>query len=235
MIPWLGSSLQFPPVSQALAEPDGLLAAGGDLSAARLLAAYRGGIFPWYSPGDPILWWSPATRMVLEVNALRTPRSFAKVLRNRRYRVCFNQAFEAVVRACAAPRDGHRGTWIVEDMVQAYLRLHQAGHAHSVETWQDGQLVGGLYAVCVGQMVYGESMFSRVADASKIALAHLARQMQAHGLSLIDCQMHTDHLARLGAAPMPREDFMVALSHRVNLPTPSGLWHYCFDNEPSRP
>ena len=133
MIPWLSPHPSFPPVAQALSEPDGLLAAGGDLSTARLLAAYRRGIFPWYSPGDPILWWSPSQRMVLNTAALRVPRSFAKVLRNRRYQVVFDRDFEAVIRACAAPRDGQHGTWIVEDMIQAYLRLFRAGHAHSVE------------------------------------------------------------------------------------------------------
>jgi leucyl/phenylalanyl-tRNA--protein transferase len=235
MIPWLSPHPSFPPVAQALSEPDGLLAAGGDLSLPRLLAAYRHGIFPWYSPGDPILWWSPSQRMVLNTAQLRVPRSFAKVLRNRRYQVVFDRDFEAVIRACAAPRDGQHGTWIVEDMIQAYLRLFRAGHAHSVETWQDGQLVGGLYAVNVGRMVYGESMFSRAPDASKIALAHLARHLHGHGLDLIDCQMHTGHLASMGARLMLRDDFIAAVAARVAAPVPAGVWEYCFDNEPPRP
>lgn len=235
MIPWLSPHPSFPPVGHALTEPDGLLAAGGDLSVARLLTAYRHGIFPWYSPGDPILWWSPSSRMVLNVAELRVSRSFAKVLRNRAYQVVFDRDFEAVIRACAAPRDGQHGTWIVEDMIQAYLRLFRAGHAHSVETWQDGQLVGGLYTVNVGRMVYGESMFSRAPDGSKIALAHLARHLQAHGLDLIDCQMHTGHLASMGARLMPRDDFIAAVAARVAAPTPAGVWEYCSDNEPPRP
>lgn len=235
MIPWLSAEPVFPSPHLALAEPDGLLAAGGDLSVERLLAGYRLGVFPWYSPGDPVLWWSPSARMTLTPALLRVSRSFAKVLRNRPYQVTIDRDFEAVIRACAAPRDGQRGTWIVEDMIQAYLALFHAGHAHSVEVWQGGRLIGGLYAVSVGRMVYGESMFSRQADASKIALAHLARHVQAHGLDLIDCQMHTDHLARMGACLMSRDAFIAAVAERVRQPVPAGLWEYCVDNEPPRP
>jgi leucyl/phenylalanyl-tRNA--protein transferase len=173
--------------------------------------------------------------MTLTPALLRVSRSFAKVLRNRPYQVTIDRDFEAVIRACAAPRDGQRGTWIVEDMIQAYLALFHAGHAHSVEVWQGGRLIGGLYAVSVGRMVYGESMFSRQADASKIALAHLARHVQAHGLDLIDCQMHTDHLARMGACLMSRDAFIAAVAERVRQPVPAGLWEYCVDNEPPRP
>jgi leucyl/phenylalanyl-tRNA--protein transferase len=178
MIPWLTGNTPFPPVTQALREPNGLLAAGGDLTSARLLEAYRHGIFPWFSPGDPVLWWSPDPRMVLIPDEFKLSDSLEKILRNGAFEVRTDTSFEQVMRACAAPRGGQPGTWIDEQMIAAYCALHRAGYAHSVETWLDGKLVGGLYGVAIGQMFYGESMFSFVSNASKIALAHLTRQLQ---------------------------------------------------------
>ncbi|TCJ16381.1 leucyl/phenylalanyl-tRNA--protein transferase [Parasulfuritortus cantonensis] len=226
MIPWLGLDDPFPDVRRALRDPNGLLAAGADLAPERLLSAYRHGIFPWYGPGEPILWWSPDPRMVLEPAAFKTSRSLAKRLRRPDYEVRVDSDFEAVMRACAAPRPGQRGTWIVEDMVRAYRDLHALGHAHSVETWLDGELVGGLYGVAVGRMFYGESMFSRVSDASKIALAHLCRQLERWGFGLIDCQMETTHLASLGARPIARSEFLDRLRVLVNLPGLPGKWSF---------
>jgi leucyl/phenylalanyl-tRNA--protein transferase len=224
VIPWLGRELAFPPLDSALVEPNGLLAAGGDLSPRRLLAAYRHGIFPWYSEGDPILWWSPDPRMVLVPADLRVHRSLAKSLRNKPCEVRFDTAFEEVIRACAAPREGEPGTWITAEMRAAYVRLHRLGAAHSVEAWIDGELAGGLYGVAIGGMFYGESMFSRVRDASKIALAHLARRLQGAGFGLIDCQMRTDHLASLGAREIPRAEFERRVAELVDYPGRPGPW-----------
>lgn len=219
----------FPSPESALVEPNGLLAVGGDLSPEWLLAAYRQGIFPWFGPGEPILWWSPDPRMVLFPDEFKLSRSLAKRLRRGDYAVRVDTAFESVMRACAEPRDGQRGTWIVEDMIQAYVRLHALGHAHSVETWVDGELVGGLYGVAIGRMFYGESMFTRVTDASKIAFAHLVAQLRRWEFGLIDCQMETAHLASLGARPIPRQEFMKRLEKLINLPGITGQW--CFDHD----
>jgi leucyl/phenylalanyl-tRNA--protein transferase len=224
MIPWLGTDTWFPPVETALAEPNGLLAAGGDLSPRRLLAAYRRGIFPWFAEGDPILWWSPAPRMVLVPAELRITRSLAKTLRNRPYEVRFDAAFAEVMRGCAAPREGQAGTWITADMRAAYTRLHELGYAHSVETWIDGALAGGLYGVAIGRVFFGESMFSAARDASKIAFVHLVRHLEREGFGLVDCQMHTEHLASLGAKEIPREDFSRRLRDLVDYPRSPGRW-----------
>lgn len=214
MIPWLTENAPFPPVTQALKEPDGLLAAGGELTSERLLAAYRRGIFPWFSPGDPLLWWSPDPRMVLFPDEFKLSDSLAKILRSGAFEVRTDTAFEQVMRACAAPRDGQNGTWIDEQMIAAYCALHRSGYAHSVETWQHGKLVGGLYGIAIGQMFYGESMYSRVSNASKIALAHLTRQYPS--IRMIDCQMHTPHLASLGAKLIPRDEFISRLEALLN-------------------
>jgi leucyl/phenylalanyl-tRNA--protein transferase len=194
----------FPPVERALREPNGLLAAGGDLSTERLLAAYRRGIFPWYEIGQPILWWSPDPRMVLFPEELHVSRSLRKTLRRGIFEVTFDQAFANVLDGCGAPRKEGHGTWLTDDMKRAYLCLHQQGHAHSVETWHDGKLVGGLYGVQLGRVFFGESMFSRASDASKVALAHLCRG----NYELIDCQVESPHLRRLGARPMTRHAFL---------------------------
>ena len=225
MIPWLETDDPLPPVTGALTEPNGLLAAGGDLSVPRLLDAYRHGIFPWFSPGQPILWWSPDPRMALIPHELRVTRSLAKTLRNRQYEVRADTRFGAVMRACAEPRRDQEGTWISDDMMAAYVALHELGIAHSVETWIDGKLAGGLYGVAVGRMFFGESMFSRVTDASKLALVHLARQLERWQFGMIDCQMHTPHLASLGARAIPRADFMRSLQELVNYRHEPGRWN----------
>ncbi len=214
----------FPPVETALKDPNGLLAMGGDLSLERLLDAYRHGIYPWFNPGEPILWWSPDPRMVLVPREIRVTRSLAKRIRNGGFEVRLDTVFSQVMQACAAPRDGALGTWISPDMEVAYTRLHQAGYAHSIETWHQGQLVGGLYGVAIGRMFYGESMFSRMADASKVALVRLARQLQQWQFGLIDCQMETEHLASLGAHTVSRSEFTAQLAELVNLPHLSGPW-----------
>ncbi|MDK9725099.1 MAG: leucyl/phenylalanyl-tRNA--protein transferase [Sterolibacteriaceae bacterium MAG5] len=225
MIPWLPAEPVFPPLESALKEPNGLLAAGGDLSPQRLVSAYARGIFPWYSAGEPILWWSPDPRMVLFPDEIAISRSLAKTLRNRAYEVRLDTAFADVVTACAtSPRDGQAGTWITAEMQAAYRRLHELGFAHSVETWIDGRLAGGLYGIAIGRAFYGESMFARVTDASKIALAHLGVQLRRLGFGIIDCQMETRHLASLGARPIPRREFRALLDRLVVENVAPGHW-----------
>jgi len=229
MIPWLDAHAPFPPVQRALVEPNGLLAAGADLSMARLLAAYRAGIFPWFNPGEPILWWSPNPRMVLFPEEFKVSRSLGKKLRRPDHEIRVDTSFPEVMAACAAPRGSQSGTWISPAMRQAYGRLHEAGHAHSVETWMDDQLVGGLYGVAIGKMFYGESMFARRTDASKLALAHLVFQLRRWGYGLIDCQMETAHLASLGARAIPREEFVHRLQVLVNFDGNPGRWIFDHD------
>ncbi|HEY6508293.1 MAG TPA: leucyl/phenylalanyl-tRNA--protein transferase [Vicinamibacterales bacterium] len=208
MIPWLEHTDSFPPVERALREPNGLLAAGDDLSTARLLDAYTQGIFPWFNDEDPVLWWSPDPRMVLDTAGMHISRSLRKTARSGRFTVTCDMAFAEVMAGCAEPRPGQEGTWITAVMVEAYRRLADGGHAHSVEVWEQGALVGGLYGVCVGRMFYGESMFARRSDASKIALATLACQLRRWDMPMIDCQTVTAHLASLGARQMPRRAFV---------------------------
>ncbi len=229
MIPWLDKYTRFPPVEKALREPNGLLAAGADLSPGRLLDAYRHGIFPWFSHKEPILWWSPDPRMVLVPSEFKVSRSLGKTLRNRPWDVRFDTAFDAVMQGCAAPRGndlatGQPHTWISENMIEAYTRLHELGWAHSVETWIDGELAGGLYGIAIGAMFYGESMFSRRPDASKIALAGLTRHLDSLGFGLIDCQMKTPHLASLGAREIPRSEFLRRVAELIHYPRPPGPW-----------
>ncbi|MCS6944234.1 MAG: leucyl/phenylalanyl-tRNA--protein transferase [Sutterellaceae bacterium] len=211
MIPWLAPRDPFPPVNAALTEPNGLLAASADLSVARLIAAYERGIFPWYSEPDPVLWWSPDPRMVLFVVEFEPRQSLRKTIRKVRkegaLELRIDTAFEAVMRACAQPRRDGAGTWITERMVQAYSDLHRLGLAHSVEVWQANSIVGGLYGVSLGRMFYGESMFSRIRDASKIALAALVALLRREDAYVIDCQQKTAHLASLGAREIPRDTF----------------------------
>ena len=226
MIPWLLPDTPFPPVHEALTQPNGLLAAGGDLSPQRLLDAYRHGIFPWFGEDDPILWWSPDPRMVLFPHEFKISHSLRKTLRKGAYEVRTDTAFEQVMRACAAPRHGQDGTWIVEEMVAAYCALHRMGYAHSVEVWMDGELAGGLYGMGIGRMFYGESMFSRRTDASKIALAHLCRQLQQWDFGMIDCQMNTAHLASLGAREIPRAEFLEHLQRLTAMPGPEAPWSF---------
>jgi len=227
MIPWLDTHTPFPDVSEALTtDAPGLLAAGADLSPQRLLMAYRRGIFPWFSEGQPILWWSTDPRMVLMTENFRITDSLKKTLRKvqrsmdegGRWQVRFDSAFEQVMRACAAPRRDGPGTWISEDIIAGYTGLHQMGYAHSAEVWLDGELVGGAYGVSIGRMFYGESMFARVTDGSKIALSYLVRFLRQHGVQMIDCQQETGHLASLGAAPIPRAAFLAHLRNSIELP-----------------
>lgn len=225
MIPWLGNAENFPPLELALREPNGLLCAGGDLTPQRLVQAYINGIFPWYSPGEPILWWSPDPRMVLFPGEFRISRSLRKTLRQGGYRVCLDGGFKAVIQACARKRrPGQAGTWITPEIQAAYLRLHELGYAHSVETWVDEKLVGGLYGIAIGKMFYGESMFAHATDASKIAIAHLVRFLQEKGFGMIDCQMNTPHLSSLGAREIPRRHFIDRLRILTAIPPLCGRW-----------
>jgi len=227
-LPWLAPGDPLPDAALAWGESDpvpGLLAAGGDLSVASLLRAYRSGVFPWFSEGQPILWWSPDPRMVLEVERFRLHRSLQKTLRHFASTpgcdIRIDHDFEAVISACSQmPRAGQSGTWILPEMVRAYVALHQAGHAHSVETWIDGELVGGLYCVAIGRAVFGESMFARRTDASKIALAALVAFCRHHGIRAIDCQQNTSHLASLGAREVPRSAFLSHIADARRQPGP---------------
>ena len=224
MLMRLGRDDPFPPPESALRDPNGLLCAGADLSADRLLAAYRRGIFPWYSGDEPILWWSPDPRMVLFCDELKVSRSLAKNLRNKGFEIRIDSAFSEVIKACAEPRKGEPGTWIGKEMQAAYVALHRAGHAHSFETWHEGKLVGGLYGVAIGRAFYGESMFSRATDASKAALVALVETLRERGYPMIDCQQRTPLLASLGAREIRRPQFLRRLAALVNYAEPSENW-----------
>jgi leucyl/phenylalanyl-tRNA---protein transferase len=224
MVPWLEPDDPFPPLEAARRRPNGLLAAGRDLSERTLLEAYAHGVFPWFSDGEPILWWSPDPRMVLYPSELHVSRSLARTLRRGGYAVTADTAFCAVIRACASPREDQPGTWITRDMQAAYLRLHAAGFAHSVETWIDGELAGGLYGVAMGRAFFGESMFTRRTDASKLAFVHLVRHLHQHGFGVIDCQMRTAHLASFGAREVPRRLFAEQLRALTAVPAAPGAW-----------
>jgi leucyl/phenylalanyl-tRNA---protein transferase len=205
----------FPPAEQALDEPSGLLAAGGDLSPERVIAAYERGIFPWYSPGQPVLWWSPDPRAVLFPEEFHCTRSLSKTLRNGGFAATLDQDFAGVIDGCAAPRPASPGTWITSEMRAAYLKLHRLGCAHSIETWRGSTLAGGLYGVRLGGVFFGESMFSRERDASKVALAHLVAVCRRNALAVIDCQLPSRHLASLGARTIPRAQFQALLREQV--------------------
>ncbi|EQM77780.1 leucyl/phenylalanyl-tRNA--protein transferase [Pseudomonas stutzeri] len=222
MLTWLQrDELSFPPLETAMREPNGLLAAGGDLSPERLLASYRHGCFPWYQEGQPLLWWSPDPRTVLYPEELHVSRSLAKKLRQGVFNVTFDRAFQDVIQGCAAPRDYADGTWITTPMQNAYVTLHQLGVAHSVEVWQDGQLVGGLYGLAIGRLFFGESMFSRATDASKVGFVTLVERLRGWDFKLIDCQMPTQHLASFGARTIPRRIFAEALAKYLDEPGPA--------------
>ncbi|MEY3761067.1 MAG: hypothetical protein RIR39_2558 [Pseudomonadota bacterium] len=214
----------FPALSKALREPDGLLAVGGCLSKPRLLNAYRRGIFPWYNHDEPILWWSPNPRLVLFPDKLIVSRSLRKTLRKNSFSVTYDQAFKEVVAACAEPRNASSGTWITEDIAQAYNELHKSGYAHSAEAWLDGELVGGLYGVALGCVFFGESMFHTKTDASKVVFASLVEQLKAWGYQLIDCQVHTAHLASFGAENCDRKQFTKLLNQYCDLPVNKAAW-----------
>lgn len=214
----------FPAVADALIEPDGLLAAGGDLSPERLLAAYSRGIFPWFEQGQPILWWSPDPRCVLAPAELHISRRLRRQIRNSEAQLRFNTAFPRVIRACAAKRHSQQGTWITQDMIAAYESLHAAGWAHSIEIWDADGLIGAVYGLCIGRMFFGESMFSGKPNTSKIALLGLARHMQSHNMLLLDCQVASPHLMTLGARMMPRTEFTALLARACDPPSAHTAW-----------
>jgi leucyl/phenylalanyl-tRNA---protein transferase len=224
VIPWIRGDAPFPPVAKALKSPNGLLCAGGDLSPQRILDAYAHGIFPWFSEGDPILWWSPDPRMVLFPEELKVSRSLRKTVARDVYETRVDTAFRDVMEACAAPRDGQAGTWIVPEMVDAYTRLHEMGFAHSVESWRDGELAGGLYGMALGHVFFGESMFTRAPDASKVALVRLVERLRAADVRVIDCQQNTAHLASLGAREIPRAAFAQLLQESIQYPLSGTHW-----------
>lgn len=216
----------FPPVHLAMRDPNGLLAIGGDLSSTRLLRAYRQGIFPWYNPDEPILWWCPNPRTVLYPDELRVSRSLTKSLRRGNYALTVDRAFGEVLGACASSRSRSNGTWLGDDMRDAYMRLFASGYAHSVEVWRDRQLIGGLYGVALGRVFFGESMFSQQTDASKIALYWLCRQLAAWQFEMVDCQVSSAHLLSLGAREIPREQFLQRLAGAVELPPAVIRWQF---------
>ncbi|MBP6367694.1 MAG: leucyl/phenylalanyl-tRNA--protein transferase [Nitrosomonas sp.] len=226
MISSAESHLFFPSVENALREPNGLLAVGGDLSPERLLEAYSKGIFPWFNADEPILWWSPNPRMVLFPEEIKISRSLRKTLKKEHYQIRTDDSFTQVMHACASPRKGQAGTWIHPKMIAAYTALHEMGLAHCVETWMDGELVGGLYGVALGKVFFGESMFSYVPDASKIALVHLAKQLQRREFGLIDCQVKTDHLTSLGAREISRCEFSQQLDRLIADIKPGNKWSF---------
>ncbi|GHU06228.1 leucyl/phenylalanyl-tRNA--protein transferase [Betaproteobacteria bacterium] len=225
MIPCLFDPADFPPTRSALVEPNGLLAAGGALTPEWLLSAYRRGIFPWYGAGEPILWWSPHPRLILVPGEIKIRRSLLKVLRRQQFEVRVDTGFAAVISACAAPREPGGSTWITPEMQAAYCRMFELGYAHSVECWRDGRLVGGLYGIALGRAFFGESMFSRERDASKVALAHLARLLAARNVAVIDCQMTTPHLLSMGAREIPRAEFCAGLDTWTQSATPQHWPH----------
>lgn len=217
-------SYQFPDVSLALTDPNGLLALGGDLSPERLLSAYQQGIFPWFNTGDPILWWSPNPRSVLYPDKIKISRSLRKTLNKEKFTVTTDLVFDDVVRACQAPRTKQKGTWITAEMRIAYGNMHQLGHAHSIECWLDNELVGGLYGVAIGQVFFGESMFSLVTDASKVALVYLTEKLKQWDYQLIDCQVQSEHLRNLGAEDMPRPQFCATVRSLTNKLVSDQAW-----------
>ena len=218
----------FPDVEQALTEPDGLLAVGGDLSPERLLEAYRRGIFPWYSEDQPVLWWSPNPRSVLFPDKLKISRSLNKVIKKQSFTVTLDTAFRDVITICAEPRKDDAGTWITPDMIEAYCTLFEQGHAHSVESWHEGELVGGLYGIAIGKVFFGESMFSKKTDASKVAFVKLVQQLNTWGFELIDCQIRSEHLDSLGAENIPRRRFIDLLNQLCISSSKDSPWK--FDN-----
>ena len=225
-VPWLDpmDAPVFPCTSRALADPNGLLAAGGSLDADWLLAAYREGIFPWYEEGQPVLWWAPDPRLVLDPGRVAVSRSLRKLIRKQIYRISFDTAFTSVIEACQTSWGRENATWITPEMKAAYVNLHRLGHAHSVEVWRDEFLVGGLYGIALGKAFFGESMFSAQPNASKLALVALARQLESRGFGLIDCQVHSDHLVSMGAEALPRPDFQEALTALLASKEQPGPW-----------
>ncbi len=228
MIPWITRGARFPSPNTALIEPDGLLCAGGDLNPETIINAYSQGIYPWFSNGQPILWWTPDPRMVLFPDEFQISKSLAKTMRQEKFTVRFDTAFRDIIEGCAAPRDAVAnpggGTWIVEEIQNAYTALHKKGIAHSAESWRDGKLVGGLYGVAIGKVFFGESMFSRETDASKVAFATLVQKLREDGFKLIDCQQQTRHLASFGARPIARSTFMQHLKEYIDIEALGSVW-----------
>jgi len=223
-IPWLEPDDPLPPISSALRRPNGLLAAGGGLSSARLVDAYSRGCFPWFNEGEPVLWWSPDPRMVLLPDELHVSKSLARHVRHGGFEIRADTAFAEVIAGCAQPRRGQDGTWISPSIVEAYVALHAEGIAHSIETWIDGALAGGLYGLAIGGAFFGESMFARATDASKLAFVHAVGQLRRWGVGLIDCQMSTAHLAGFGAREVPRSVFLQRIAQLVSRPAPRSPW-----------
>lgn len=224
-LPWLESfSLDFPSTETALDDPNGLLAAGDTLTTEQLIKAYQLGIFPWFEDGQPVLWWSPSPRLVLKPSDLHTSKSMKKLLRKGLFRVTTDTAFEEVIQACAEPRINQSGTWITEEIEQAYIKLHELGYAHSVEVWRENELVGGLYGIAMGKVYFGESMFARESNASKYGFLTLIPALEALGYRLIDCQVHTEHLASLGATEIPRAEFEDYLLNFIKDPRERPAW-----------
>lgn len=224
MITWIESLTDFPPVATALTEPNGLLCAGANLAPETIVAAYSRGIFPWFSDDQPILWWSPDPRMVLVPNEFKISKSLAKTVSRGVFEIRFDSAFTEVISACSVPRGHNGGTWIVPEMQAAYSALHTLGIAHSIESWREGKLVGGLYGLALGRMFFGESMFARETDASKVALVALVEKLKRDGFELIDCQQETRHLASFGARPIPRADFVQRLKTLIDLKQTNSVW-----------
>jgi leucyl/phenylalanyl-tRNA---protein transferase len=220
---FMDAGMDFPPVERA--DPSGILAVGGDLSTERLLKAYSSGIFPWFSEGDPLIWWSPDPRYILEPGEVHIPASLKRVLNKGTFRITYDTAFAEVMERCSLPRKGQSGTWITSDMKEAYCRLHAEGWAHSVEAWKDETLAGGLYGVSLGSVFFGESMFTTVPDASKAAFATLCHRLHELEFGFIDCQVQTDHLRRFGAHPVPRKEFIMLLKKALEQPTIKGSWN----------
>ncbi|WP_321492308.1 leucyl/phenylalanyl-tRNA--protein transferase [uncultured Desulfobacter sp.] len=219
----MSESIEFPPAW--LARSDGLLCIGGDLCAKRLILAYRNGIFPWFSDCEPILWWSPDPRLVLFPSRIRVSKSLKKTIRKACFSIRINTAFEQTIVACSQPRQNKpEGTWLVNEMIDAYITLHKMGFAHSVEAWQGDRLVGGLYGICMGKTFFGESMFSLVPDASKVALVALAQELDSQGFGMIDCQVTSGHLLRMGAQEITRDLFLDILKHSLDKDVPGSLW-----------
>lgn len=225
-IPYQADAHHFPPLDNALEHPDGLLAVGGDLSIERLLVAYRHGIFPWYSDDQPILWWSPSQRMVLFPEYLKVSRSLRKTIRRNQFTVTMDVCFQAVMEGCATYTEKRQNTWITKEMLTAYCHLHTKGFAHSIESWHAGELVGGLYGMALGKVFFGESMFSYMTDASKVAFVKLVHQLAHWGYELIDCQVYTRHLSSLGAMEIPRRDFRALLDRLCEMPARMGTWQF---------
>ena len=224
MVPWIESALDFPAVNTALAEPNGLLCVGADLAPQTIIAAYSRGIFPWFSDNQPILWWSPDPRMVLFPAEFKVSKSLAKTVNRKQFEIRFDSAFAEVISACSEPRQQGGGTWIVAEMQVAYAQLHALGVAHSIESWRDGKLVGGLYGLALGRMFFGESMFARETDASKVALVVLVDKLKRDGFELIDCQQETGHLASFGARPIARDNFVQRLKELINSNQINSAW-----------